>query len=283
MKKVFYILPVLAFIILSSFLSLPKKTYLLRYQPEQGKEAELTMDYTMDISMDMMGQKMDMNQLMEMGANMKVIKSDEKESQTKFSYTYFAMTMDNPLLGTMSYDSRQEDNSGMVAMAMDSTMQELLNTELVVVSDEYGKTEISEGKQLLNNQTAGSLDMTSMLGMSSFPKKAIVIGESWEQLIKTKDSPMILNTTFTLKEVNDGKVYIDFESDVTTNEQYESGEGEEDIQLEITGEQYGTLIYEENTMWLLEGRINQDMEMLTEQMGMSIPMDLKGEMIMLIK
>ncbi len=258
--------------------------HLLRYSPEKGKTGKMIMDYKMDISMDMMGQSMSMDQTMEMGANLNVIENDGKQSTSKITYDFFAMTMENPMMGTMSYDSRKETNEGMLAETMDAAMEEMMNSEITVVTDIHGKTISSEGSVGNVNQTQGSMDMMSMMSLSHFPEKAISIGESWKRTIDDEDSPMKMDITMTLKNVSNGKVTIDFVSDVTQNDNYKvEGEDGEEVDMDMSGTQNGTFIYEQKTMWLIEGIINQDLKMKVEQMGMSIPMKLKGDILLTVE
>ena len=92
---------------LGSFAGTEGDGHLLRYNPEKGKSGKMIMDYKMEISMEMMGQSMDMDQSMEMGATVEVLENTGKQSTSKVSYDYFSMIMDNPMMGSMSYDSRK--------------------------------------------------------------------------------------------------------------------------------------------------------------------------------
>lgn len=242
------------------------------------------MDYDMDISMEMMGSEMNMQQKMAMGANMQIIANNGKESTSKLTYDYFAMYMDNPILGTMSYDSRKEDNEGMMAEAMEASMAELLSSEVITVSNQLGETISTKGAVDNANQTNGGLDMTSMMSMSKFPEKAIAIGESWTSVYAEDSALMKMDMKFTLKDVREGKVYVGFTSTVSKNDAYTSNtENEDGEMISISGTQYGEFVYEEESMWLLESVINQDIDMESEQMGMSIPMNLKGKMTITVK
>ena len=161
-------------------------------------------------------------------------------------------------------------------------MAEMLSSEIKVVTDQLGKTISTEGNVGGVNQTQGSMDMMSMMSLANFPEKSISVGESWTSVMDDIDSPMKMNIKLTLTKVSNGKVYVDFTSDVSQNDNY-SVEGEEEVGLEISGTQNGTFIYEQKTMWMIEGIINQDLAMEVEQMGMSIPMKLKGDILLTIE
>lgn len=262
----------------NSFASSPGQKYTLRFSPPAGTSNELIMDYTLKIDMDVMGQSMSMDQKMEMGANMKVLENTDATVKSSIKYSYMAMKMDNPMTGTMEYDSRTE-NTGMFAEIMDTTFESIMKKELIIVQDHTGKTIDTEGLDEIAGvkSSQGSLDFASVMGMSMFPEEPISIGDSWSSEMNTADSPMKFDITMTLKNVKDGKVYVDFNSTVTTNEDFSN---EMDAQIDVTGTQTGTFIYNEKTMMLIEGLINQDMKMEVEQMGMKIPMTLTGEMML---
>ncbi|MCB0541753.1 MAG: hypothetical protein KDE33_29900, partial [Bacteroidetes bacterium] len=147
-------------------------------------------------------------------------------------------------------------------------------------------TGLEDESQLTTGQS--NMDISSMMNMSQFPEKAIKIGDSWNKKIQGGSSPMTFDATYTLKKVEEGKVYVDLVSKVTMSEIQEEEEEEEEeeggsVSTEMTGIQTGTFIYEQATMWLLEGIINQDFDMEVEQMGMKIPMKLKSDIIMVVE
>jgi hypothetical protein len=248
------------------------------------------MDYTMKISMEMMGQSMDMDQNMEMGASIEVLDNTANEITTGMAYEYFAMKMTNPAIGELEYDSRKEKNEGMLAAQLDGAFEEILGAKISIVQDKTGKTIKSEGLDGVMglNKNQGNLDFSSVMGMSQFPDKPVSVGESWNNIMDDPSSPMKMDAKMTLTKVAGGKVYISFDSKVSANDKFSmkdvlegtEAEGEEAPQMDISGTQSGTFVYEESSMWLIEGMIKQDLSMTVEQMGMKIPMTLKGDMIL---
>lgn len=269
------------------------KEYVLKYNPEEGTSGTMVMDYTMEIGMDFMGQTLDMDQKMEMGAKMKVTKNTDSEITTEMAYDYFAMSMSNPMVGEMAYDSRKENNEGLLADQLEASFDELFGKTIILVQDHSGKTLRTEGMDdmLGMNQSQGSLDFASVMGMSQFPEGPIKIGDSWEHVMDDASSPMKIASTMTLSKVENGKVYISFESEVSGNDNFDmekamedtDAEGEETPDLDVSGTQSGSFVYEESTMWLIEGLIKQDLTMTVSQMGMEIPMTINGNMVMVME
>lgn len=254
--------------------------YLLEFSPKVGKTGELVMDYDMTIGMDMMGMQLDMNQTMEMGASMKILTNDGKEVATGLTYEYLFMEMENPMTGSMTYDSRVDNSGDLFGAELEAAFSGMIGKQVVVVQDKTGNTLRSEGLDEMGmKQNQGGLDVSSVMGMSAFPEKPVRIGESWTKLFNAPGSPMQFDMVMTLKKVSDGKAYIDFNSTVSTNEAYADADS---VDMEVYGTQDGTFIYELDGMWMLESMINQDLKMSVVQMGMTIPMDLKGKMILTV-
>ncbi|MEZ5003673.1 MAG: DUF6263 family protein [Chitinophagales bacterium] len=257
--------------------------YLLRLNPEVGKSGKMVMTLNMVIDMEMMGQSMSTTQKMEMASDMKIVSNTDEKVVTSMKYDYFAMSMEAPMMGSMTYDTRKDDNEGMMVEALEASFGELLESEITIEQSHDGTTLKTTGLEDESQLTTGqsNMDISSMMNMSQFPEKAIKIGDSWNKKIQGGSSPMTFDATYTLKKVEEGKVYVDLVSKVTMSEIQDEEGGS--VSTEMTGIQTGTFIYEQATMWLLEGIINQDFDMEVEQMGMKIPMKLKSDIIMVVE
>jgi hypothetical protein len=259
--------------------------HLLAYNPKVGASGKMVVTMDMDIAMEVMGQSMNTTQSIEMASNMKVKENNAESVKTGLTYEYFAMNMDIPMMGKMGYDTRKEDNEGMLAESMGAVFKEVMNEEMILVQSHSGKTLSVEGMESLADlqQGSGSFNMNNMLAFSQFPAKPVKIGETWTTVMDETKNPMKFNVTYTLKQISGGKVYIDFTADVSSNEKFEA-EGEELAAApKVTGKQTGTLIYEEGTMWMLEGMMKQDFDMVASQMGMEIPMKMKTDILIVVE
>lgn len=256
------------------------RKYLLELDPETGRTGTMVMDYDLNISMDVMGMAMEMDQNMEMGAKMTILANDGKEVTTGLTYEYVSIAMDNPMTGNMEYDSREDNSGSLIGAELDAAFSGVIGKEVKVIRDKTGKTLGSEGLDELDmKQNQGGLDFSSVMGMSAFPDKPVAIGESWSQVIESPESPMKFDMEMTLKNVSGGKAYIDFDATVSSNENFANADS---VDISVSGTQTGTFIYELDGMWMLESLINQDLQMSVVQMGMTIPMDLKGKMILTV-
>lgn len=250
--------------------------YMLKFNPSVGTTGNLEMDIDMNIDMEMMGQQMNTKQSMQMGGAIEVVDNTEDAVTSKMNYKYFTMNMDVPMMGKMTYDSRKEDNEGMMAAAMDEAMKEMIGKEMTMVQSHSGKTISMEGIKAMEQLQQGNTNMniSSVLGMSQFPDKAVKVGESWKSEIGDKNSPYKFDATYTLKEVKDGKAIITIDSDVAMNPEIDENK------VEATGKQTGTFTYNLENMWLIESIIQQDFDMSVEQMGMTLPMKMKGTVML---
>lgn len=260
-----------------------KGKYLLQLNPEEGKTGKMVMNINMDIAMEAMGQSLNTTQKMEMASDLKVLSNTDEKVVTSMKYDYITISMDIPMMGTMEYDTRKEDNEGMMADAMGAAFGQLIYNEITLEQSHDGATLKTDGADGLAQMQSGQANMniSSMINMSQFPDKAIKIGESWNKKIEDAASPYTFDATYTLTKVEDGKIYIDLDSDVGMKEAL-AVEGEA-VDTEMTGKQTGTFIYDQKSMWLIEAILNQDFDMEVEQMGMSMPMKLKGDIIMVME
>lgn len=263
---------------------LPANNALLQYNPAVGQSGTMVVTMDMDIAMEVMGQEMNTTQTIEMASKMKVAENTSETVKTTLSYDYFAMAMDIPMMGKMEYDTRNENNEGMLAESLGAVFGELMDEEMTMVQTHTGQTLRIEGMESLADlqQGNGNFNVNSLLSMSQFPEKPVAVGDSWQKRIDDETMPMAFDATYTLKKISEGKVYIDIDSDVTSNPKFKSDD-EETSASEVKGKQSGTMIYEEGTMWFLEGIMNQDFDMTANQMGMEIPMKMKTNIIMVME
>ncbi len=259
--------------------------YTLIYNPKVGAEGKMVVTMDMDIAMEVMGQSMNTTQSIEMASNMKVKENTSESVKTGLTYEYFAMNMDIPMMGKMGYDTRKEDNEGMLAESLGAVFKKVMNEEMIMVQSHTGKTMSIEGMESLADlqQGSGSFSLNNIVAFSQFPAKPVKIGETWTAVMNDEGNPMKFNVTYTLKQISGEKVYIDFTADVTSNDKYKVEGDEEASAPKVSGKQTGTLIYEEGTMWLLEGMMKQNFDMVANQMGMEIPMKMKTDILMVVE
>jgi hypothetical protein len=260
------------------------KKYLLQYNPKVGASGKMVVTMDMDIAMEVMGQSMNTTQTIEMASKMTVKENSAESVKTALTYEYFAINMDIPMMGKMGYDTRKDDNEGMLAESLGAVFSELMKEEMILVQDHTGKTTSIEGMESLADlqQGSGSFSLNSLVSFSQFPAKALKVGDTWTAVLEDKSNPMKFDVTYTLKQITGGKVYIDLTADVTTNSKFE-GSAEESGAANVTGKQTGTMIYQEGTMWLMEGMMKQDFTMVANQMGMEIPMVMKTNILMSVE
>jgi hypothetical protein len=258
--------------------------YLLQYNPKVGVSGKMVVTMDMDIAMEVMGQSMNTTQTIEMASKMTVKENSAESVKTALTYEYFAINMDIPMMGKMGYDTRKNDNEGMLAESLGAVFSELMKEEMILVQDHTGKTTSIEGMESLADlqQGSGSFSLNSLVSFSQFPAKALKVGDTWTAVLEDKNNPMKFDVTYTLKQITGGKVYIDLTADVTTNSKFE-GSAEESGAANVTGKQTGTMIYQEGTMWLMEGMMKQDFTMVANQMGMEIPMVMKTNILMSVE
>ena len=113
--------------------------------------------------------------------------------------------------------------------------------------------------------------MKSMMAQSFgyFPTTSVSVGDQWKTTLALAGSfPMMIDSTFTLKENKDGNLKIDFVSTLSSNASVTMVSGNVTlVPILKSGKQSGSIVISDSTGWIKSGKVIQDFQMDTQLVG----------------
>ncbi|MBL7965514.1 MAG: hypothetical protein JNK09_00830 [Prolixibacteraceae bacterium] len=272
------------------FITLNTNTFagkLLRLNLQKGSIYEMTMTAANQIDQEMMGQKMKIDQKMEMVFSYKVL---DVLSDQKFvvEYSFQKMKIDMNMNGQeMKMSTESTDNN-----PTDVGLKELLSLKLIMTVNQFGLVEKVEGLNEYAQKLSGNRQLSQAMQMFTseenfknyfaqtfnyFPEKEVSVGDQWKTSVKV---PTLMNTViemvYAVTVIEKDMVYLDFLSNVDTNSQIEQMGMKMDVKM--AGKQSGKMIINAADGWLtgsdLTQKFDMNMKMKNPQTGedMTIPM-----------
>jgi len=260
---------------------------LLRLNLQKGTTYEMTMTAANQIDQEMMGQKMKIDQKMEMVFSYKVL---DVLSDQKFvvEYSFQKMKIDMNMNGQeMKMSTESTDNN-----PTDAGLKELLSLKLIMTVNQFGQVEKVEGLNEYAQKLSGNRQLSQAMQMFTseenfknyfaqtfnyFPEKEVSVGDQWKTSVKV---PTLMNTViemvYAVTAIEKDMVYLDFLSNVDTNSQIEQMGMKMDVKM--AGKQSGKMIINAADGWLtgsdLTQKFDMNMKMKNPQTGedMTIPM-----------
>lgn len=250
---------------------------------------QIDIDYTMQMSVG--SREMNIPMLMTMGFTSKAGAAEGGVTPVTMSFDRIKIEMSGMGMN-ISYDSQWPTDDFMGQMygrifgammsvpmrmecAEDGTCRLMTTQEELMKAMRDSLPEMSEADLL---ESTKNMNQSPGTYMAVLPEGPVKPGDTWESEISSDVSgtPMKFENRYKLVEVKDGYAVIELKSDISLAEtDVESDSGP--TTAEARGSQTGTLHVNVATGWTEEATIKQDIEMKVSQMGMEMPVDLKGE------
>jgi hypothetical protein len=279
--------------------------YTLRYNLKKGDVFKQTMPMDMQISMNAMGQNIDMNIQMEFAATVTVVVAEGDIYTLECNYTRFKTATNNSFM-KMIIDTDNPELGGELA-EVSRILKSIIDVPLTVKMDKFGKIVAVSGfdkllktvidvaeksgnpmsKQiaestLQQNFSEASLKESFEQNQIVYPAEPIKIGDSWDA-VQTKvvqGVEMQINVKQTLKSVSDNLATIESLAVIEGKEAtVETPQGN------VTYSMKGTYVYTtkvglKNGM-AVSGDFSMEMDMKMNTQGMEMPMKMtvKGSLI----
>ncbi len=161
----------------------------------------------MDMKQNMGEGAMIMDMYIEMP--MEVIDVNDGIYHTEMRFKNIKMNMEQSGM-KINYDSNlKEEDLDEKAKMMSTQMKPMLETVLAAKTNVYG--EVLEMKMVKGSGNADQF--TSQTQSITYPKEAVSVGYSWN--VEKDNNGMKMNTTYTVKSINDKEVIIDVKGDIT--------------------------------------------------------------------
>ena len=255
-----------------TFSSFAQKSIELKYKLNKGDIYNYVMDLDQDIVFETNGTTMALNMLMTFEMTQKVvdvtadsIKLEGQIKRVKSKQAIFGMEI--------SYDSDDAASAqNPMTAKMADEFNKLLNKPFYMMMDHQGRlgnmdlSGVSDNDELANNINSGSQ-------FAIYPKGKISVGDSWEEDIHpVETSDMKFHAKYTLLKVSGKQATISIDGTI-------SGNTMEDIDLKKNGTMKGEMIVDVKTGWLIESKMDQEIEMDIEQNGMKFPATTSGTIV----
>lgn len=259
----------------------------LRLNLQKGTSYEMTMAMTNNIDQEMIGQKMKIDQKMEMVFLYQVL-DILPNSNFLIEYSMQNMKMD------MNVNGQQiiMDANGDSGNPMNAALKGIVGNKLKIELNKMGQVERVEGleeyaKKLSENpQLARSMQMfldernfKSFIGQpfNYFPENGITKGDKWISTMKLQSlMNMEISMNFEVADIKPDQIDLNVTSDINTDVPLEQMGMKMDAK--VTGTQNGTMVIDPTDGWMrssdLTQKFDMKMKMKNPQSGedMEIPM-----------
>ena len=296
MKKLTHILAIAAIVIVSANILSCKSSgkgsaaRLLKFNLEKGK------GYDYEIVWDMGTSVMDKKTNISIGAMYSVSVTEEKDHVKAMTAVYRNFRMSVDLMGKKididtdkpSLANDSDEPGSMPVGMMNKMFSGIVGKSFTMKVDEEGNILEVSGFEDMIKGMVDSINMdedkktTMMASLKDqfndqeiknqfsdmfmiFPNKEVKVGDSWEKSF-TKGGKIRakFNTTYTVKEIEGDHVTLDAKTHIDS-----------DGEMNMKGEQTGTLIIDSKTGLMINGDFTQDIKANTQGFSMSI--DGKGK------
>ena len=253
---------------LISVITFAQKKVELKYNLPSGKEYSTQINMVQTIAMEVNGQAMELDQVMTFFMGIKVI--ENYGDSTKLTLSIDRIKMNQKVMGMdIKYDSDSIDTSNPMAAQMHEGMKGILGKKIEQVMAPNGKIlRVDLGD--LEDDAEFAKNMGNLGQYVVYPDGKIKVGVSFEQdAQQIVENGVITKMKYTLAKIENGIAVFNVEGTITSEEGNEMG-------IEMEGTQSGTMSVDINTGWQLKGDIEQQMEMVIQQGGMSMPAQVQG-------
>lgn len=170
----------------------------------------------------------------------------------------------------VTYDSKDPSTSeNPMAAQMAMAFGNIIGKSYVMVMDNEGNIIRTDMSQFTDNSDFAD-NLNSGTQYAIYPKGKVKVGDSWEVDIKpVENSDMKVYAKYTLIKVTGKTAVLSLEGTVSSNTISEQ-------EIRIDGTQKGEMTVDVKTGWLIESKIDQELEMDIEQGGTKIPATMSG-------
>lgn len=284
--KLFTLLAISVLLICNSFQAHSK--VLIRLNLQKGNTYEMTMASNNIIDQEMMGQKIKIDQKMNMVFSYHVLDILPNHNFL-IEYSIVKMKLDMNMNGqemTLDSESTDENNpmnevfKGLNSMKLKIELTPLAQVERVEGLEEYTKTlsgnpQMAQTMQMFTDETNFKSFISQ--AFSYFPEKEVGKGDKWTSSFKL---PAMMNMetimNFEVAAIEKDQISLNYTSDVNIDTPIEQGGMK--MNMKMTGKQDGTMTIDTKDGWIRQSDLTQKfdmtMKMKNPQSGedMEIPM-----------
>ncbi len=249
-------------LLLTANLLYAAKEVKLSYNLEKGKKYELKLSSTQNMSMEMMGQHINIKQNSTVSQD--ILIKDKTDEGYVINLTFNRIQLKQNTLGMeLSWDSDTAEDSDPMTKAIGDAILPIMKDTITTEVDKYGMPlSVLRNVEVSNNNLISGFESGLMIVYSD---KTIKLGESWEVDLKPDPiSDMVIHTVYTITKIKGNTAEISYEGTI-------SGSEVKGIKMETGGTITGKSTVDIKSGWIIKTSIHQVMESIVEESGMKIP------------
>lgn len=259
----------------------------LRLNLQKGSTYEMKISSVNQIDQEMMGQKIKIDQKIEMGFNYKVLDVLPNKN-TVVEYSFLRMKMYMNMNGQeINMDSESPDSN-----PINAAIKDLLFLKLKLTMNPKGQVEKVEGLDEYVKKLAGNQQLSQAMKMFTdeenfksffaqtfnyFPETEVSVGDQWKSVIKIPELMNVgITMIFEVTSIENDQIHLNFKSDVDMETPVEQMGMK--MNVKMIGNQSGKMIVNATNGWIKSSDLSQKFDlkikMKNPQSGedMEIPM-----------
>jgi hypothetical protein len=249
-----------------------QKSVDLKYNVKNGDQYDYVMDLDQDIIFEANGQQMALDQIMTMKLLMSV--NNIPSDSLKINSMVKSVKMTQGIFGmTITYDS---DDPASVQNPMAAKVGEefarMIDKPFYITMDHKGNIGNMDLKGITDNDEVAN-NLNSGAQFAAYPDAKVSVGDTWEkEIYANESSDKKFHAKYTLLKLSGKQATIDIDGTITAN-------STDEMDLKMNGSLKGEMVVDVKTGWLIESKINQELELDIEQNGQKFPATISGSIV----
>lgn len=255
---------ILLLMMIMTAISINAKDIKLSYKLEKGQKYTLQINNRQNISMNMMGQSMTLNQNANITQFVTVADKTAEGYTLELKYDHIVFKQ-NAMGMELQFDSKNPDNNNPMVAQLAETFKKSLENTITAVIDQRGMPLSNNAKEVVGNNNLSGFESGMMV---VYPEHSLKAGQSWDiQLKPDPASDFVINSTYKLESVKGNVARISYSGTITGTEIMGAN-------AKVNGTLNGNMEVNTVSGWVIKAGINQTIEMEVEESGMKIPMTI---------
>ena len=269
--------------------------YTLEYNLEIGKTYKQLSITDAKMTVDAMGQTIQMDVKQEMGFHYNAVALTGDVYDIQLTYQKFKISMDVPAPFIIDTDNPENSTDASIGNAFKS----IIGVPIDIQMTKQGKVTSIKGidklkeklnatgnpqlKQMFDQQfSEGIIQKQIEQSSAYFPDKQVVIGESWDAVtsVSNQGIDIISKMKLTLKQVTDNVATLGLTGTLSTPEGgiVTNLQGM-DASVTVDGTQAGDVQIDMKSGWIVRAETTQNFKQNIEVMGQNMPQEVKSKVI----
>lgn len=257
-----------------------KNTYngepvLLKFNFIPGTQYQYLLDSKLAVEPEVNGVTMTINQDMKLVASYVVNSTVNNGKQVSITYDRITMKSGNSML-TKEFDSDDTANVDPIFLNVKDMVHKPFNMTIADNGDVIAfEQPLIDDSSSTDPMTDSSIRKMMTQSLNIYPSTAVKPGDTWTKTFTSSIGFINMNlaNSYKLVSVNNGMAHIELSSKITP----ELNSNVQELGMDITGVQTGTLEVEIGTGLITDAKITQQMKGKLNMGGNEVPMNAKAE------